>query len=135
MLICNKKYLALAASLLIIEVLIALYVHDEIIRPYGGDFLVVILLYCFLKSFITIKTEIAGIIVLVFAYFIETMQYFNIVDQLGLQNNSMARTIIGTFFTFTDILAYTLGTLFILFTEHIIKTLKLRYLFKQKIDH
>jgi hypothetical protein len=135
MLICNKKYLALAGSLLIIEVLIALYVHDEIIRPYGGDFLVVILLYCFLKSFITIKTEIAGIIVLVFAYFIETMQYFNIVDQLGLQNNSMARTIIGTFFTFTDILAYTLGTLFILFTEHIIKTLKLRYLFKQKIDH
>jgi hypothetical protein len=107
MLICNKKYLALAGSLLIIEVLIALYIHDEIIRPYGGDFLVVILLYCFLKSFITIKTEIAGIIVLVFAYFIETMQYFNIVDQLGLQNNSMARTIIGSFFTFTDILAYT----------------------------
>jgi hypothetical protein len=134
MLICNKKYLALALSLVIMEVLIALYVHDDIIRPYGGDFLVVILLYCSLKSFLAIKIEIAAIIVLIFAYFIETMQYLNIVDQLGLQNNNVARTIIGTFFTWTDIIAYTLGTLFILFTEHIIKTLKLRYLLKQKID-
>jgi len=32
--------------LLLIEILIALFVHDEFIRPYVGDALVVIVLYC-----------------------------------------------------------------------------------------
>ena len=134
MVTCNKNYLTLAISLFIIEVLIALYVHDEIIRPYGGDFLVVILLYCLLKSFIKVKNEIAALIVLIFSYFIETMQYFNIVDRLGLQNSTLAKTIIGTFFTWTDVIAYTMGTLFIIFVEHIIKRRKERYLFKQTIE-
>ncbi len=37
---------ALATALVfIIEVLIALYMHDAFIRPYGGDILAVILVY------------------------------------------------------------------------------------------
>ena len=49
----GKKYMArwgyLAASIIvfIIELIIALYVHDRIIRPYIGDMLVVVLVYCF----------------------------------------------------------------------------------------
>ena len=35
-----------AFIILIIEILIALFVNDEFIRPYGGDILVVILLGC-----------------------------------------------------------------------------------------
>ena len=52
MVIFNKTYFLLALLLLLAEVLIALYLHDALIRPYGGDFLVVILLYCFVKSFV-----------------------------------------------------------------------------------
>jgi len=132
--IFNKNYLTLAVLLFIIEVLIALYVHDQIIRPYGGDFLVVMLLYCTLKSFITIKTSIAATLVLVFAYLIELMQYFNLIRLIGLENNNFAKTILGTFFTWTDILAYTAGTLFILLTERIINSRKIRYLERRKIE-
>ena len=79
----NKTYFALAVLLFIIEVLIALYQHDNFVRSYGGDFLVVILLYCFIKSFIVkpvIKTAIA---VLIFAYSVEISQYFHLIKLLG----------------------------------------------------
>ena len=38
----NKHYFGLAVIILLVEVLIALYVHDDFIRPYLGDVLVVI---------------------------------------------------------------------------------------------
>ncbi len=47
----NIRYFLLFIALLIIEILIALYVHDEIVRPYIGDVLVSILVYCFVKAF------------------------------------------------------------------------------------
>ena len=54
MLRLNKTYLTLAVFIFVIEVLIALYVHDNFIRPYVGDVLVVILMYCFVKSFLDV---------------------------------------------------------------------------------
>lgn len=39
-------YLAASIIVFIIELIIALYVHDRIIRPYIGDMLVVVLVYC-----------------------------------------------------------------------------------------
>ena len=54
----GKKYRArwgyLAASIIvfIIELIIALYVHDRIIRPYIGYMLVVVLVYCFVRVFV-----------------------------------------------------------------------------------
>lgn len=43
------KYGAAFLLLLCVEVLIALYVHDDFIRPYIGDVLVVGVVYCFLR--------------------------------------------------------------------------------------
>jgi len=51
-LLFNKTYFLLALLLLSVELFIGFFVRDAVIRPYGGDFLVVILLYCMLKSFI-----------------------------------------------------------------------------------
>ena len=115
----NKRYYLWAVLLLITEVLIALHLHDSFIRPFGGDVLVVILLYCMIKSIINIKVNTAAITVLLIAYTIEVLQYFNIVYVLGWGNSSMARTIIGTTFTWSDILAYTIGTIMVLLTERI----------------
>ena len=42
----NALYFFLAILLLMIEIVIALFVHDELIRPIGGDFLVVVFLSC-----------------------------------------------------------------------------------------
>ena len=33
----------------IIEAIIAVFIHDNFIRPYFGDVLVVVLIYCFIK--------------------------------------------------------------------------------------
>ncbi|MDD2674586.1 MAG: DUF2809 domain-containing protein [Flavobacterium sp.] len=79
------------------EIAIALYVHDDFIRPYFGDFLVVILLYCFVKSFIKFSVLAATNIVLIFSFGIEIAQYFNMVEKLGLQHSKIARVVLGEF--------------------------------------
>lgn len=109
MFLFNKRYFLIAVLLLMIEVLIALYVHDAIIRPYVGDFLAVILLYCFVKAFLNIPLLPAAIGVLLFAYILETLQYFHLVHHLGLQDSKLATTIIGSSFEWIDIIAYTAG--------------------------
>lgn len=105
----NKKYFLLTVLFFIIEVLIALYVRDAIIRPYGGDFLVVMLIYFFVKTFVPLENLTIAIGVLLFAYTIEVLQYFDIVTILGLRGNRLAEIVIGTGFSWWDMLAYTLG--------------------------
>ncbi|NJO92076.1 MAG: DUF2809 domain-containing protein [Chloroflexia bacterium] len=113
----SKAYFSLAILLFIIEVLIALYVHDNFIRPYVGDVLVVVLIYCFLRSFWNTKYSIVAISVLIFAYCVEFLQYLKIVDILDLRENKVMATIIGTSFSFEDLIAYFFGFLIILVIE------------------
>ena len=113
----NKPYLLIAILLFIIEVLIAIYVHDTIVRPYIGDFLVVILIYCFVKSFVKLPVFATSISVLIFAYLVEISQYFHLVKLLGLQHISIARIIMGTSFEWMDMIVYTVGILVVLFIE------------------
>lgn len=117
MLTFNLKFFLFAFVLFIVEVLIALFVRDSIIRPYGGDYLVVILIYCAVKTFIKIDPLKLAIGILLFLYCIEVLQYFHIVDRLGLANNQLARTVIGSGFAWLDLLAYTLGIATILILE------------------
>ncbi len=44
----HRKYFFSTLLLFATEIFIAAYLHDAVIRPYGGDFLVVILIYCFM---------------------------------------------------------------------------------------
>lgn len=115
----NKTYFGLFILLFIIEVLIALYVRDQIIRPYIGDVLVVILIYCFVKSFIEIKTMTLAILVLLFAFCVETLQYFSLVEKLGLQDNKLARVVIGSSFEWIDIGCYVVGVVIVLIVEKV----------------
>ena len=113
----NKKYFTFAVLLFITEVLIALYVRDSFVRPYVGDYLVVILLYCAVRTILDISVWQAALGVLLFAFFIEWLQYFQIVNRLGLENNNIARTVIGHGFEWKDIIAYTLGALTVIVLE------------------
>lgn len=113
----NRKYFLLACLLFLVEVLIALLVHDRIVRPYVGDYLVVILIYCTVKAFFDTPIVSTTISVLLFAFAIEILQYFHLVDLLGLQNSSIARIVIGSSFEWIDLIAYTLGCLTIVATE------------------
>jgi len=116
----NLRYFLLAVLLFIIEVLIALYVHDAIIRPYIGDLLVVILLYCFVRAFVKVNTVPAAIGVLVFSFIIEVLQYFRLVALLGLGHSTLARIVIGSSFEWIDLIAYTAGVGIVLVTERIL---------------
>jgi len=113
----KKRYLLFALILFIIEVIIALYVRDSIIRPYGGDFLVVIFLYCLLRGIWNQDVVVSLVCLVLFAYLVELLQYLNIVDLLGLSSNRFAVIVIGTGFSWLDILAYTLGGVFIYVVE------------------
>lgn len=113
----SLKYFLLALALFIVEVLIALFVRDAFIRPYVGDYLVVIFIYCVVRSCYQAPVIRVAAGVLIFSYLVEIGQYFHLVTLLGLQHNRAARIIIGTSFAWSDMLAYTLGILTVILVE------------------
>lgn len=113
----NKSYFGFTILIFIIEVLIALFVNDKFIRPYLGDVFVVILIYCFLKSFINLPILAAAIFVLGFAFTIEFLQFLNIVEKLGFEKSRIARTVIGTSFSWMDLLTYIAGIAIVILIE------------------
>jgi hypothetical protein len=112
-------YFMLAVLLFIIEVLIAVFVRDNFVRPYLGDVLVVILIYCFVRSFLIIRPLPLAGFVLLFAFIIEFLQYIHIVEKLGLEKSKIMSTILGTSFAVNDLFAYTAGVLIILVAERL----------------
>ena len=112
-------YFTLTILLFVAEVLIAVFLHDGFIRPYAGDFLVVILIYCFVRSFVQAPVVPVALAVLAFSYLVETLQYFNLVKHLGLEHSRIANIVIGNYFTWPDILAYTLGIGFVILVEKV----------------
>lgn len=105
----DLKPFVICIIIFFIEVFIALFVNDSFVRPYGGDILVVMLIYYFLKSFIETKTIYLVVAVLLFAYLVEAGQYFRMVEVLGLQGNTIMRVVIGSSFSWWDIVCYTIG--------------------------
>jgi hypothetical protein len=75
------------------------------------------LMYCFVKSFITTSVIPTAVVVLLFSFFIEILQYLKIVHLLGLQQYKIARIIIGTSFSWVDMLMYTIGIGIVIFIE------------------
>lgn len=104
-------YLATFIAFLIIEVLIGLYVHDSFVRPYLGDVLVVVLIYCFVRTIIPIGIKPLPLYIFLFALGVEILQLVNIVSVLGIPKGSFLAIIIGSTFSFVDIICYFIGCL------------------------
>ncbi len=113
----NKTYFILATIIFVVEVLIALFIHDRFIRPYVGDVLVVILMYCFIKSFFSWPVNPTAIGVLLFSFLIEWLQSINFVNKIGAADSAFATTVLGNSFAWLDILAYVIGFLIVLLIE------------------
>jgi len=103
------KYFIAFIMLFLTEVFIALYVHDTIVRPFIGDILVIILIYCFIKSFLKAEAKLLPLFIFAFAVIVEILQYFNIVHLLGLQDHTIIKIIIGSVFDIKDVLCYFIG--------------------------
>ncbi|MBC7524716.1 MAG: DUF2809 domain-containing protein [Flavobacterium sp.] len=115
----NLKYFVFFILLFITEVIIALYINDNFFRPFFGDFLVVLMIYCFLMSFLYISKMKIALCVLTFSFLIEISQYFNLVALLGLEKNTIARVVMGNSFSFADLICYTLGIVFTISLENV----------------
>ena len=113
----NYKYASIFIILLIVEICIALFIHDNIIRPFIGDALVVGVIYFFIRSFISKRIRFLAAHVFLFACLIEVGQYFNLVSVLHMENIKVARIIIGSTFDLKDIFCYLLGTIMIFVYE------------------
>ncbi len=111
----NKRlrYILSFLAILVVEVIIALFVRDRFIRPYGGDVLVTVLLCCLIRIFFPNSTSFwlksMPLWVFLFAATVEGLQYFNYVTLLGLGDIGFFRILLGTSFSWVDIVCYGIG--------------------------
>ena len=108
----RKKRIAYGVAtvgLFLVELLIALFVHDRFIRPYVGDVLVVVLLYTFVRIFLPEGIRLLPLYIFLFAAGVEVLQYFRIAEVLGLSDNRILSVVIGSVFDWKDIVCYGVG--------------------------
>lgn len=104
-----------------IEVSIALFVHDNFVRPFIGDVLVVMLVCVFLRIFVPEKVKLMPVFATLFAVVIEALQYFDFVKLLGLENNPIISTALGRTFDIRDIICYIIGGVLFFAAEIILR--------------
>ena len=107
----NKLRLLFAISaviLLAVEIIIGLFIHDSFVRPYLGDALVVILIWCVVRIVTPDRFVWLSGAVFLFAVLVEVSQIFPLCDVLGIENR-LIRTLMGTSFAWGDIVAYLAG--------------------------
>lgn len=103
------KSLVIFLLLFFVEVGIALWVDDAIIRPFFGDFLAVIALFFLLKTFLNSSDLNLAFASLGFAYLLEFLQYCNFLKFVGLEKHKIIAIVLGSSFDWRDVFAYTLG--------------------------
>lgn len=104
-------YAAIFVALLFVEVCIALFVHDRFVRPYIGDVLITVLLCCLCRVVVPKGMPALPIYVFLFAITVEVAQYINILKLLGLEDIPFISVIVGTTFSWLDLLCYGIGCL------------------------
>src|SRR5690554_7569199 len=102
----HRHFFVLALAFFVVEVLIALFVRDNFIRPYLGDVIVIWFVYYFIRAFVNIRALYIAVFTLLFSFVVETGQYFKLIYLLGLEENTLARVVIGTSFSWWDIVCY-----------------------------
>ncbi len=113
------KYIILFILIFLTEVYIALYVHDDLVRPYIGDMLVVVLIYFFIKAVLPRKNMLLPVYIFLFAVCVELLQLFNLPEILNIQNRAV-KIILGSTFDIRDIACYLAGCLLLYIPEMLI---------------
>ncbi|PTS81948.1 DUF2809 domain-containing protein [Caulobacter sp. HMWF009] len=115
----RRIYGRAAAVVLAIEIGIAVFVDDALIRPYFGDALAVVLVYLGARWLLPLRPVTAAAGALALAVAIELAQYFHMLAVLGLEHNRLARTILGGVFDPVDLVAYASGAAAALIVERV----------------
>ena len=101
-------FLVVFVLLFAVEALIAVYVHDDFVRPYVGDMIVTVVVWSFARIIFPDKFKLMSLYVMIFAILVEVGQYFNYVELLGVTNPILV-TMMGTSFAWADIACYAVG--------------------------
>ncbi|MBO0590335.1 DUF2809 domain-containing protein [Cellulophaga sp. E16_2] len=115
--IFNKIHFTVFSTILVLEIAIAYFLKTGFIRHTVGDFLVVILIYCFLRSFIKTNPLYMAIVTLVLSYTVEFLQRTTFLQLLNLDQNKWANLIFGNSFSIQDLVAYTLGVITVFYLD------------------
>ena len=102
-------YILAFTILLITEILIALFVWDDFIRPYGGDILVTVLICAAVRIVFPTGVRLLPVWVFLFAAAVEIGQYFDFVTLLGLGSIAFFRILLGSTFSPADLICYAVG--------------------------
>ena len=102
-------YLIAFAVLCVTVTFIALFVHDSFVRPYLGDAIVVIEVYCFVRIFLPKKVRLLPLYVFLFAVAVELLQLADILSLLHLAQYEILHVLVGTVFSWWDIVCYAAG--------------------------
>jgi hypothetical protein len=106
----RPKYLAAAAALFVVEVVIARgYIPGTFVRNSVGDVLVIPLLYFFLRGATKSTPAVALVIGLAVGLTAEALQYLHLADLLGLKKGSLLYIVLGNTFSWSDLLMYSIG--------------------------
>lgn len=126
----NKMRLIFAAVfilLVLVEVYIALFVRDDFIRPYFGDVIIVWVIYAFVRMFLKAKPYVMiPVYIFIFSVLVEIGQYFKMVDVIGLGHIKFFRILMGTSFSWIDIICYGAGCALLLAGEIFIYLKKMK---------
>lgn len=120
----NLKYFIIFLILFLSEIIIAKFTTG-FLRHTIGDYLCVILIYAFIKSFVKLSNLKTAILVLLIAYIIEFLQLTNLQNLYPDEYANTLKLVLGTSFSLGDLVAYTLGVITILIIEKAVFSFRL----------
>ena len=92
-------------GLLLVEICIGLFVHDDFIRPYIGDVLVTVLLCCLCRCVKPEGMPLLPVWVLLFSILVECAQLI----EIPALDGTLLGTILGSTFDIADLICYAIG--------------------------
>ncbi|HEY0086416.1 MAG TPA: DUF2809 domain-containing protein [Allosphingosinicella sp.] len=105
----RRSYSLAVLAVFTLEVVIALFIDDAVIRPFVGDSLAVILVYLALRAATPLRPRVALGAALGVAVVVEVGQLLRIGELLGLGGSRLARVVLGSSFDPLDLLCYAAG--------------------------
>lgn len=105
----RMRYALLFTMGMILEILIGMFVHDRLIRPYVGDILVVMVIYSFVRIFFPEKPRNLSLYVFLFAVFVEILQGTGMSEIPWIAEHRVLKIALGSTFDWADILCYAVG--------------------------